>query len=509
VRRALGWSVEASRLRAQRDGRITWSEPVPLTTGVPLGTQPSGEPEATARVTEGTNMPVAVATGDERWSAGDRLPASAARPWPSTMLAWQRHDRARCAPGFHLTAGASSLVVTPFEADLLPPADTPAEPVAPSASAPEAIREVSGERTITVDGQRYYLVFGNLHRHAESSLCGIDHNGHAEFHMRHAPHVNRSAFLALTDHGEHLNDADWREQCLLADFYTWPGTRVAFPGIEWTSEAPWQPLARGHKNVIFSRSDLPFVDCWMPHADEPEHLWAWLRQHDPLAVTIPHHTMRGKTPTFWEHVDEEFQPVVEIFQDHRGSAEWLGAPAATDLTTRVQGLTVDPRGSTRRALDKGLKIGFVASGDHGGIALAGVYVREVTREGILEALRARRCFATTGDRLLLDFRIDGTFQGGEITFFDRPKGPENARPPIGIAVHAEVLRPVQRIVLIRDGEEIEVLRPDPDARTIDHTWEIESPFIGTSYYYVRIESADGELAWSSPIWVTREWVGNP
>src|ERR671932_98696 len=103
-----------------------------------------------------------------------------------------------------------------------------------------------------------------MHRHAESSTCGIDHNGQAEWHMRHAPHV--------------------------------------------------------------TRSDLLSVDCWMPHSDYPQRLWDWLREHDPIAVTIPHHTMRGKTPTFWDDVDEDYQPVAEIFQDHRGSAEWLGAP---------------------------------------------------------------------------------------------------------------------------------------------------------------------------------------
>jgi hypothetical protein len=52
---------------------------------------------------------------------------------------------------------------------------------------------------------------------------------------------------------------------------------------------------------------------------------------------------------------------------------------------------------------------------------------------------------------------------------------------------------------------IDVLSPDPAARCVDHTWEIEAPFIGTSYCYVRIEGADDELAWSSPVWISREW----
>jgi hypothetical protein len=490
VARALGWSVEVYRLRAAAGGRIYWSEPASLTTGVaPAAAGARQATVDTSGVTEGTNMPVAAASA----------------PGGATVLAWQRHDRRRTARGFHLTPGASAIVVT--ERDLLralPEATREPVAVAPAHAAPQRIRARPAPRSVTIDGEQYRLVFGNLHRHAESSLCGIDFNGGAEFHMRHAPNVNRSEFLSITDHGEHLNDADWREQCLLADFYTWPGSRAAFPGIEWTSEAPWQPAGHGHKNVIFSRSDLPFVDCWMPHSDTPQHLWDWLREHDPIAVTIPHHTMRGKTPTFWDDVDADFQPVVELFQDRRGSAEWLGAPAATS-TVRVQGLAIDPRGSLRRALDKGLKVGLIASGDHGGVALAGVYVKEVSRAGILEGLRARRCFATTGDRLLLDFRINGVFQGGEVTLTEVPRGPENTAAPLRVALRAEVLRTVRRVVLVRDGVEIETFTPDPAARTVERTWEAEAPFIGTSYFYVRIEGEDGELAWSSPVWASMDW----
>jgi hypothetical protein len=357
---------------------------------------------------------------------------------------------------------------------------------------------------VTIDGEMYRLVFGNLHRHSEQSGCGGDANGVGELHMRHAPHVNRSEFLAVTDHGEHLNDAEWREQCIRADFYTWPGARVAFPAIEWTSEVPWHLPAYGHVNIIFSRSDLPYANCWLPHSDSPRRLWAWLGEHDPAAVTIPHHTMRGKAPTFWHNRDDWFQPVVEIFQDRRGSSEWLGAPASQP-PRREQGLEVDPRGSVRRALDRGLKMGFIASSDHGGVALAGVYTKELSREGILEALHARRTFATTGDRLLLDFRINGVFQGGEVTLSEQPAGPLNQAAPIAISLHAEVLRPVQRLVLVRDGVEVEAATPDPGRRVIDQVWQMEGPYVGTSYYYVRLESADGELAWSSPIWVTRDW----
>jgi hypothetical protein len=446
--------------------------------------------------------------GSDRDRAGANMPVAwAGSPDGRVFGAWQRHDRGRAAPGFHFTMGSSAIVVAPLESSTFANDATVASvQVGEATRAPALVRERAAPQSVTVDGERYRLVFGNLHRHAECSSCGRDANGQAELHMRHAPDVNRNEFLAVTDHGEHLNDGEWREQCVLADFYTWDGTRVALPGIEWTSEAPWHPPAHGHKNIIFSRSNLPFVDCWMPHSDRPERLWAWLAEHDPLAVTIPHHTMRGKAPTFWEHADERFQPVVEIFQDTRGSAEWLGAPAATS-TARVQGLPLDPRGSVRRALDRGLRLGFIASSDHGGVALAGVYVKEVSRAGILEGLRARRCFATSGDRLLLDFRVNGVFQGGVLRLTDLPRGPNNQARPLDVTVRADVLRPVHRLVLVRDGVEAEVITPDPETRSIEHTWQVEGPFVGTSYFYVRLEADEGELAWSSPVWVTRDWSG--
>ncbi|HEX2517645.1 MAG TPA: hypothetical protein VH257_23275, partial [Chloroflexota bacterium] len=475
--RTFRWTVEAHRLQAHPDGTVTWSDPLTLS-GV----------DGSDADRSGGNMPVALAHGPDGRVYG----------------AWQRHDRARTAPGFHFTPGASEIEVKPLPAAALPVAASGSVAVGPPGVAPPLLRRRPAPRGVEIEGQRFRLVFGNLHRHAECSSCGRDANGPAELHMRHAPDVNRNEFLAVTDHGEHLNPGEWREQCLLADFYTWDGHRVALPGIEWTSEAPWHPPAHGHKNLILSRSDLPFVDCWMPHAEHPRRLWSWLAEHDPQAVTIPHHTMRGKAPTLWEHDDRRFQPVVEIFQDSRGSAEWLGAPAATSAE-RVQGLPLDPRGSVRRALDRGLRLGFIASSDHGGVALGGLYVRELSRAGVLEALRARRCFATSGDRLLLDFRVDGVFQGGELTLTERPGGRENQARPLTVTLRAEVLRPVQRVVLVRDGEELASVVPDPAARLVQHAWETEGPFVGTSYFYVRLEGADGELAWSSPVWVTRDW----
>jgi hypothetical protein len=37
---------------------------------------------------------------------------------------------------------------------------------------------------------------------------------------------------------------------------------------------------------------------------------------------------------------------------------------------------------------------------------------------------------------------------------------------------------------------------------VDLTYVDERPVAGESYYYVRVQQANGQMAWSSPIWIT-------
>jgi len=51
--------------------------------------------------------------------------------------------------------------------------------------------------------------------------------------------------------------------------------------------------------------------------------------------------------------------------------------------------------------------GFTAGGEHEGVGVTGVYATDLTREAIFEALRERRTYGTTGDRIIVDWRLDG------------------------------------------------------------------------------------------------------
>ena len=131
--------------------------------------------------------------------------------------------------------------------------------------------------------------------------------------------------------------------------------------------------------------------------------------------------------------------------------------------------------------------------DTKGQGKAAVYAPELTREALLDALRARRCYGTTAARIFLDARVNGRLMGEEITV---PTG-----EPIVVTA---------RVVGANDLEAVEVCRNNvfiytrPAAgRQAQFTFRDLKPLAGRSYYYVRVKQKDGELAWSSPVWVTR------
>jgi hypothetical protein len=77
--------------------------------------------------------------------------------------------------------------------------------------------------------------------------------------------------------------------------------------------------------------------------------------------------------------------------------------------------------TARAALDAGKRFGFVASSDdHAGFpgaygeGLMAALATDLTRDSILEAVRARRTYALTGDRIEVDFSVDGAPMGASI-----------------------------------------------------------------------------------------------
>jgi hypothetical protein len=145
--------------------------------------------------------------------------------------------------------------------------------------------------------------------------------------------------------------------------------------------------------------------------------------------------------------------------------------------------------------EKKYKLGFVASGDHNnmGIGVAALWVKEISRKGIIEALRARRTFATTGDKMYIDIEINGAAIGSNAQTTKAPK----------ISIDVVGQYPLEKVELIRNSKVIHTYNivgenSEFNELFVDKDYQEEEEVL---YYYVRGTQKNNALAWSSPIWI--------
>lgn len=213
------------------------------------------------------------------------------------------------------------------------------------------------------------------------------------------------------------------------------GRFVTFLGYEWHGNR----TRYGDHNVIYYGEDNPLDDAW----DLPE-LYQRLRARRALA--IPHHTayqlgQRGKDWDIWH---EALSPVMEIYSQH-GSSEGCGTPLPLEHNPNMGPRTSG--GSFQDALRRGYRIGVIASNDgpglpgRWGLGRTAVWARECTREAIWDALNARRCYAVTGDRIVLEMSVQGKPMGSQLT----------GRGTVDVEVSVVGSQALDRIELVNTG----------------------------------------------------------
>jgi hypothetical protein len=338
--------------------------------------------------------------------------------------------------------------------------------------------------------ERYKLYWADLHGHSNNS----DGTATPAEWFRYAREVARLDVAALTDHdhwGYTLLDEDeaaWKNIVETASSFNEPGSFVTFLGYEWTN---W---TYGHKHVLYSKqSEARVISAFDEKTDQPDELWAALGSRD--CITINHHPGGGPVPTFWKYYNPHFEPVVEITSVH-GVSEAMGHPQC--IYRPVES------GMVQSALARGYRLGIIGSGDthdgHPGMralgggtsGLAGIYATELTREAIFEALRARRVFATTGCRAVLRFHLEEVPMGG-VAVLESPR--EERKLSISVLGDA----PIARMTVVKNNQPV-ASRPG-ESLLENWEWLDTQPAEDGDYYYVRIEQADGQWIWSSPIWV--------
>lgn len=442
----------------------------------------------------------------QSWSDAQQLTTTSGRArrsalveTPAGIVAACQSDNVQGAWASHEAAAqmwTSVAVVIGETSDAPPAADVATEPYADADDAKFTLAadwaqmgEEAEPFRFDYRGQALRGYFGNFHEHSDISICARAQDSRTEEDYVWMRHIARIDFGAVTDHAYNQAAPIWRysEKITRA---AWDPTRfVSFVGEEWTSnneKTTKPPGYYGHRNLIFAD---PYFPRWLNSRDQnyytPRQVW------DTLAgdnfIMIPHQLADAGTnvPIDWNYTHEKFQPVAEIFQA-RESYEADNAPRRTAAGY--------PGYFLQDVWSRGIKIGVIASPDHGGgKGKAGVLTSDYTREGILNACRARHTWGTSAAKIALAFTVDDALMG------DIVPQPQPAPARIHAQVHAA--GPLAAVRVIRNNEIVySFTDPGPNV-TFD--WQDNQPLTPSTYYYLRVERQDGELAWSSPVWLER------
>lgn len=361
---------------------------------------------------------------------------------------------------------------------------------------------------VSVSEPPHRIFWGDLHSHAEHSFDGV-----GRYPYEYARDVSHLDFYALTEHCELWGDEDWEYVVESAAKFHEPGKFVTFLAYEATFHEPW-----GHHNVYFRDP----ADAVVLGANAGTVLDLWDALRGRRALTIPHHTGVAFSPKTagsipgstspavdWQYHDAELRRNVEIYSGH-GQCEYYDPTfdlsyENSDFSTNTSRLGAH---YARDAWEYGHKLGVIGSSDNhraqpgrGELGLAAVLAPSLDRESIFDALHDRLSYATTGTRMLMDFRAGHVLMGGTA---DWSAGLSWELRVSGTAPLAsvEIFRGIPNAA--RSVERVAVWNPNSLDFAI--TWSDLHRPEGPAFYYARARQTNiyrgrRPTAWSSPIWV--------
>jgi hypothetical protein len=317
--------------------------------------------------------------------------------------------------------------------------------------------EVREDRPQSGDLHRFWADF---HGQSEETVG----TGSIEEYFRFARDFGRLDICGHQGNDFQVSDAFWDKVNRTTARFNEPGRFVTFPGYEWSGNTP----LGGDRNVLFSsegglisrscRELLPGGRSRYPDSPTAQELFTTLRknigtasdgnaQDTPLPFVFAH--AGGRYADLAMH-DEQIEVAVEVHSAW-GTFQWL----------------VDD------ALSRGYRIGIVANSDGhncrpgssypgagkfgslGGLTC--VLAERLNRESIYKAVKARRFYATTGNRPLLSLSVDGP--DGRTTPMGGILEPGHSSAPLQVRAAFTGTAPLERVEIRNGVSGSVVLRP--------------------------------------------------
>jgi len=336
----------------------------------------------------------------------------------------------------------------------------------------------------------YNFYFGDIHAHTWMSdgVGDLD-----EFYIQHRD-LLRDDFGVLTDHdtfvGNGMIPSEWEQQKIIASHFNEPDRFITLYGQEWTT-ARW-PAKFGHKNIYHIDPGMPLLDHTDVESDTTDKIFAASKKLG--ALCIPHHI--GWTGVDWENHDPVAQPLVEVVSGH-GAFEYMGNKPIYHRGGKHGCFVQD-------GLARGLKFGFVGGSDTHGLiwhhrvgwkrnclrtGLTCILAKDLTRNALFDAMKKRHTYATSGIKMRIVFEIAKAMMGEEISLSEPPK----------IIVNVMCPEDMKWIQIVKNNETIYTYGGEGYYSRFSYVDEKIEP--GVSYYYLRVITEEGNMGWSSPIWV--------
>ncbi|MGI5817800.1 MAG: CehA/McbA family metallohydrolase [Armatimonadota bacterium] len=342
------------------------------------------------------------------------------------------------------------------------------------------------------DDERLNVYWGEIHGHTEMS----DGSGGFEEMFRHARDEGRQDFAAAADHACYFTDNEWQWMQDVVNDYNERGGFVTLLGYEWAGK-------QGHRCIYARGRSLKLFRGMCAGEDTLDVVYEHFGDNEDV-VSGPHHT--GANGRMEMH-DPGIERFIEIYSMW-GASDRLGSPKAP----LFPGNNPLP---AHEWLNRGAMLGFTGGGDcHEGksgwtpddprgqgsalhgfarqlryrCGLTAALMPELRRRHLIDALRERRTWATTGARILLEFEASGVEMGCE-----------GEAEEIELRARLHGVQELQRIEIIRDGEV--VWTEEIEGLDAEIEWSDPEPVGERTWVYLHVIQRDGEEAWSSPVWL--------
>ncbi|MBN1914543.1 MAG: DUF3604 domain-containing protein [Parachlamydiales bacterium] len=357
------------------------------------------------------------------------------------------------------------------------------------------------------------LLWGLLHGESER----VDSEENIDACLRHFRDDRGMQFFATSSFDAETETSSdiWKKIDIHISEFNEDDRFTTFLGFQWVGE----PKMEGMRLFIHHKDHKPILRRKEAKYNSLKKIYKSFQPKDLLS--IPTFTMGSKTTFNFEEFHPLFERVVEIYNAWGSSECTVKEKNLKPIATEKKKATEAAEGSIIRALNHNCRFGFVAGGldDRGAYSsfydsdqkqyspgLTAIIAKDQTRDALFTALYNRSCYATTGPQILLGFNIAEMPMGSELDTIKKP-GLMYNRHISGFVIGT---LPLKEITLIRCGKVFKSFHPQgneweftlDDSEAIDsialHSKNSKTPFL---YYYLRVEQEDGEIAWSSPIWI--------